>query len=307
MSRAQELRMGPVDVNARIAELHSLLRRVFPENIEMDLIPAHNLPFVEGDMSQLDQVFMNLCINGRDAMPNGGRLVVETEQVVINGNFALTHPWAKPGRYVLITVTDTGIGMTPDVAERVFEPFFTTKAPQAGTGLGLAVAHGIVSQHGGMLHCYSEPGRGAAFKVYLPVLTRLAIQVGKKVQSTAPRGDERVLLAEDDAAVRAVARRILEQGGYTVSEVGNGADACRLSEAEKFDLVILDVVMPGLSCRDVILRLRSRRPELPLLLASGYTAAAAINELTFDHTLTLLRKPYDPDDLLRQVRRVLDS
>jgi two-component system cell cycle sensor histidine kinase/response regulator CckA len=283
------------------------LRRVFPENIAMELIPAHNLPFVEGDMSQLDQVFMNLCINGRDAMPDGGRLVVETEQVVINGNFAATHPWAKTGRYVLITVTDTGVGMTREVAERVFEPFFTTKAPQAGTGLGLAVAHGIVSQHGGMLHCYSEPGRGAAFKVYLPVLARLASQVGNKLQSRAPRGDERVLLAEDDPAVRAMARRILEHGGYVVTEVETGADACRLSEDHPFDLVILDVVMPGLSCRDVLLRLRSRRPELPILLASGYTATAAIDELTFDHTLTLLRKPYDPDELLRQVRRVLDN
>jgi signal transduction histidine kinase len=307
MSRTQELRLMPIDVNARIAEMHGLMRRVFPENIEIDLIPAHNLPFVEGDASQLDQVFMNLCINARDAMPNGGRLTIETEQVLLNGNFAATHPWAKPGRYVLITVTDNGIGMTVEIAERVFEPFFTTKEPHTGTGLGLAVAHGIVSQHGGMLHCYSEAGHGAAFKLYLPVLARLASQVGSKIKSPPPRGHGRILLAEDDEAVRAVARRILEGAGYTVTTVENGKDACAVAAAQEFDLVILDVMMPGLPCHDVVVRLRTEQPQLRLLLASGYSAATNVAELTRIHALTMLRKPYDPDEMLRHVRDALDN
>jgi two-component system cell cycle sensor histidine kinase/response regulator CckA len=265
------------------------------------------LPLVDGDPSQLDQVFMNLLINARDAMSSGGRITIETEQVVINGQYVATHPWAKPGRYVLVTVTDTGVGMSKDVQDQIFEPFFTTKGPRAGTGLGLAVAYGIVRQHRGMLHCYSEQGVGSSFKVYLPVLERLAVAVGSKLERRIRPGHEHILLAEDDAQVRAVATRILQKGGYTVTAVEDGDAACRAAATGTFDLLVLDVVMPGMPCREVVRKVRALHPEGKILLASGYTAGANVETLIEEHQLILLSKPYDPDQMLRAVREALDG
>ena len=309
MSRDQDLRLEPTDMNAVLTTLLALVRRLLPETIEIDFIAGAELPLVEADQSQLDQVFMNLCINARDAMPDGGRITIETEQVVINGAFAQTHPWAKRGRYVLITLTDTGTGMSREVVERIFEPFFTTKAPQVGTGLGLAVSYGIVRQHGGILQCYSEPGVGTTFKVYLSATERLASQVGMKLVARVPhaRGNERVLVAEDDAAVRDIAVRILRRGNYDVVAVASGAAACELAREREFDLVLLDVVMPGMPCREVVERLRELRPGLPILLASGYAAGESLAELSRDTDVEFLRKPYDPDGLLRTIRRILDG
>jgi CheY-like chemotaxis protein len=246
-------------------------------------------------------------INARDAMPDGGRLTVETEQVLINGAYSETHPWAKPGRYVLVTVIDTGVGMPREVVERVFEPFFTTKAPRVGTGLGLAVAYGIVRQHCGMLHCYSEVGVGTSFKVYLPAASRMAGAVGNKLQKTVRLGTERILVAEDDELVRQVALRILTSSGYQVVAVENGDLACREAAKGDFDLAILDMVMPGLPCREVVQRLRALRPGLPILLASGYAAGENVTALAREEQLELLKKPYDPDQVLRAVRAILDG
>jgi signal transduction histidine kinase len=307
MSRSQDLDLRSVDVNTRIEQLMTLLKRVMPENIEIDLIQAPKLPPVDADATQLDQIFMNLCINSRDAMMGGGgRITIETEQVLINGGYAAAHPWAKKGRYVLVTVTDTGSGMPPDVVERVFEPFFTTKGPQAGTGLGLAVAYGIVRQHGGMMHCYSEVGVGTSFKVYLPAREQLASAVGSKLHAVAPTGTERILLAEDDAGVRTVAVRILTKAGYDVTAVENGDAACRTVAREDFGLVILDVVMPGMACAEVVARIHALKPGLRILLASGYTGGAQILDASGHTALELLMKPYDPDRLLRGVRSMLD-
>jgi two-component system, cell cycle sensor histidine kinase and response regulator CckA len=287
--------------------LVQLARRILPENIRLDLIEAARLPLVEGDASQLDQVFMNLFINARDAMPDGGRLTVETEQVLVNGAYTESHPWAKAGRYVLVTVTDTGVGMSREVLERVFEPFFTTKAARSGTGLGLAVAYGIVRQHRGMLHCYSELGVGTTFKIYLPAGSRLAAAVGTKLQNAVRHGTERLLVAEDDELVRGVLLRILNGAGYQVTGVDSGDAACRAAAKGEFDLVILDMVMPGMPCREVIHRLRALRSELPILLSSGYAAGDNVATLVKEEGLELLSKPYDPDQVLRAVRAVLDG
>jgi signal transduction histidine kinase len=309
MSRDQDLRLQPTDVNVALTALLTLVRRLLPENVEIDFIAGTELPLVEADQSQLDQVFMNLCINARDAMPDGGRITIETEQVVINGAFAQTHPWAKRGRYVLITLTDTGIGMSRAVVERIFEPFFTTKDEHVGTGLGLAVSYGIVRQHGGILQCYSEPGVGTTFKVYLSATERLASQVGMKLAARVPHAcaNERILVAEDDAAVRDIAVRILSRGNYEVVAAASGAAACELALHQEFDLVLLDVVMPGMPCREVVERLRQLRPGLPILLASGYAAGESLAELSRDTDVEFLRKPYDPDGLLRTIRRLLDE
>jgi signal transduction histidine kinase/CheY-like chemotaxis protein len=307
MSRSQELDLKALDINQRLSELVQLARRILPENIRLDLIEAARLPLVEGDASQLDQVFMNLFINARDAMPDGGRLTVETEQVLVNGAYTESHPWAKAGRYVLVTVTDTGVGMSREVLERVFEPFFTTKAARSGTGLGLAVAYGIVRQHRGMLHCYSELGVGTTFKIYLPAGSRLAGSVGTKLQNAVRHGTERLLVAEDDELVRGVLLRILKGAGYEVTGVDSGDAACRAAARDEFDLVILDMVMPGMPCREVIHRLRALRSELPILLSSGYAAGENVATLVKEEGLELLSKPYDPDQVLRAVRAVLDG
>jgi signal transduction histidine kinase len=307
LSRSQELNLKPLDMNERLQALVQLLKRVLPETIAVDLIPGARLPLVDADASQLDQVFMNLCINARDAMPSGGRLTIETEQVVINGAYAATHPWAQPGRYVLITVTDTGVGMSRDILERIFEPFFTTKREQQGTGLGLAVCYGIVRQHGGMLNCYSEVNVGTTFKVYLPVLSRPVRDVGNKLQGAVGSGNERILVAEDDPSVRLVVKRILERAGYTVVAVENGEAACQRAAAESFDLVLLDVVMPGMTCQAALERLQALLPGARFLLSSGYTAETNLAALLTGSAHELLHKPYDPDRLLRTVRRILDA
>jgi signal transduction histidine kinase len=306
MSQSQPLELRPIDLNDRLKQLLALLNRVLSENVTLELIEGVRLPLVEGDASQLDQVFMNLCINAREAMPNGGKITIETEQVLLNADFVAAHPWAASGRYVMVTVTDTGTGMPKEVMERVFEPFFTTKKERGGTGLGLAVAYGVVRQHRGLLHCYSEPNIGTVFKIYLPVHVRAVADIGDRIQGAAPRGYEKILLGEDDPAVRGATVRVLESAGYSVTAVENGAEACNVAAQNRFDLVLLDVIMPEMSCRDALRGLRAELPNARYILSSGYTAEHNVDDLLRDGTV-LLEKPYDPGQLLRLVRQVLDS
>jgi signal transduction histidine kinase/ActR/RegA family two-component response regulator len=307
VSRSQGLSLKPLDLNELVRQLLTMLRRILPETVVVDLIEGDALPFVEGDRSQLEQVFMNLLINARDAMPDGGRVRIETEHVQIDGHYADTEPSPKPGNYVRITVTDTGVGMERETLEHIFEPFFTTKATKAGTGLGLAVSYGIVRQHEGMLYCESEVGVGTSFKVYFPAAQTLAAAAGPKPQGVPAGGNARVLVAEDEAAVRAVVVRILERGGYEVRAVDNGNAACMAVAQETFDLVIMDVVMPGLSCRDAVKHIRSVSPDTRILLTSGYTAGESVTRLVEQTGLEILRKPYDPDQMLRAARTAIDG
>ncbi len=307
MSRSQRLTLQDLDPVALLGELVPLLRRVIPETITIDLIAPDIGVLVEADKTQLDQVIMNLCLNARDAMPGGGKITVEVEQVLVNGAFRETNPWAKPGRYVLLSVSDNGAGMSKEQMDRVYEPFFTTKREQAGTGLGLAVAHGIVQQHGGMLQCYSELGIGTTFKVYLPVLARAARVVGPKIHRAVRGGSERILVGEDDPAVRNVVRQILERAGYEVVLVRSGQEVLDTLAGMPFSLVLLDVVMPGLSASETLVKLHELHPDIHVLLCSGYTADAAITELLRDQQIPFLSKPYDPDALLRALRNLLDD
>lgn len=306
MSRAQDLDLKLVDLNVQLTQLSQLARRVLPETITLDLIQGASLPLIEADPSQIDQVFMNLFINARDAMTSGGELSVETELVLVNGKYVETHPWAKAGRYVLVTVTDTGTGMSREVQDRIFEPFFTTKGDRAGTGLGLAIVYGIVRQHRGMIHCYSELGVGTSFKVYFPVAERLAATIGTKLERPALKGNERILVAEDDDMVRSVAVRILERAGYRITAVVDGEAACQAVAKQQFDLVLLDVVMPGMAVQDTVERIRSLSPGLRILLTSGYAAGANVASFINHADLELLRKPYDPDQMLRMIRAHLE-
>jgi PAS domain S-box-containing protein len=306
-SRRQPLRAVPVDVNERLRGLMKMLRRLLPESISIDLIAGHVLPSVKADPSQLEQVIVNLCVNARDAMEHGGRLTIETENVLINARYCESHPWAKPGRYVLLSVTDTGTGMTADVRERAFEPFFTTKGANHGTGLGLATVYGIVQQHDGLVHLYSEPGAGTTFKVYLPAHDRLADAVGNKLEPLPPRGQETILVAEDEEQVRNPVVRILQRAGYRTIAVANGLDAIAVVRdgKEPIHLVLLDVVMPGLGGPETWQQLRELRPGLRVLFTSGYADDRYRQRLP--PGAELLEKPFRAEELLHRLRRTLDE
>lgn len=306
MGRRQPQTLDALDLNERLQVLLRLLGRVLPANVTVDLIEGQHLPTVLGDGGQLDQVFLNLCLNARDAMPDGGRLTLESELVLLNGPYVRAHPWAKPGRYVLVTVTDTGTGMPPKILERVFEPFFSTKQDQ-GSGLGLAVAYGIVQQHHGMMHAYSELGVGSSFKVYLPAYERGAAVVGPKLASAIVGGNEKILVAEDDPQVRRVIRRILENAGYQVHAVNDGQEAVDAALAHPdFDLIVLDAMMPKLSGRQAYEQIRAQGTRAHFLFSSGYSADLLPPLLLAEAGIEVLQKPYDPDRLLRAVRAALD-
>ncbi|MFW6050474.1 MAG: ATP-binding protein [Myxococcota bacterium] len=308
-SRKQPTVKKPVSLNDLLASTSRMLERVLPEHIEVDFIPGHDLGVVLADEAQIEQLLLNLCINARDAMPEGGRLTIETQNVRINGEYCRTHPWARPGRYVLLTVADTGSGIPEADLEHVFEPFFTTKGPGHGTGLGLATVYGITKKHGGMIHVYSEEGVGTTFKIYLPITEQEAVRVGSEVRPAPPRGHETILLAEDEEQVRTVAARILERAGYTVVAVANGQEAVEAFEAdpERFDVVVLDVVMPVMDGRVARARIQQTRPEVPVLFSSGY-AGTVLDGVDLEGLgAPVLHKPYDPDELLAAVRRALDT
>jgi signal transduction histidine kinase/CheY-like chemotaxis protein len=295
------------DLNRVVREFLRLLERVIPASIQRDFVEAAALPKLRVDPRQLEQVLMNLALNARDAMPNGGRLTIETQQVVVNGEYRRAHPWAKPGRYVLLTVSDTGTGMPPEVVARVFEPFFTTKPKGEGTGLGLSVTWGIVQQHGGMVNCYSEVGVGTTFKIYLPAAEVHAASVGSRIDGAVPGGSERILIADDQPHVLTVLRRVLTTAGYVVTAVSDGANAIDVASAQVFDLHILDAVMPTLSGRETCERIRAVRPGARFLFTSGYGGDALPAAFLKDMGIEVVAKPFDPDSMLRTVRATLDA
>jgi signal transduction histidine kinase len=308
--RQQTLQKTDIDLNKAIADLLRMLHRVLGEQIKVDFIPGHDLGNVCADRGQIDQVLLNLCLNARDALAgaDSGRITIETENVLVNGTFRESHPWAKPGRYVLTTVTDNGAGMDRETVSRIFEPFFTTKGKDKGTGLGLAVVYGVIKQHDGMAHVYSEPGKGTTFKIYLPIVERSASSVGPKHTPAHPRGTETVLLAEDESMVRELALRILKRSGYRVLVATNGVEACALAaeHADKLALLILDVVMPDLGGPAAYKKISAQRAGLPVIFCSGYAGSALDHDLLNARDVHVLAKPYGADELLAAIRRALD-
>ncbi|HWO10708.1 MAG TPA: ATP-binding protein [Polyangiaceae bacterium] len=309
-SRGQPLRPVPIDLNDLIGGLLKMLRRLIPESIVVELVPGHDLASVNADPSQLEQVIVNLCVNARDAMEQGGQLTIETENAVLNSRFCELHPWARAGRYVLLSVTDTGVGMTPGVQERIFEPFFTTKPAHQGTGLGLATVYGIVQQHDGLIQVDSEPGKGSSFEIYLPAGGGLATGVDTKVTALLPpRGQETILLAEDEEQVRRVAVQILQRAGYRTIAAANGVEAVRLLREleEPVHLALLDVVMPELGGPETWEQMRGLRQGLGLrvLFTSGYADQRYRKRLP--PGAEVLEKPFRTEELLRRVRRALDG
>jgi PAS domain S-box-containing protein len=309
-SRQQVMQAQVLDLNALVAGTEAMLGRLLGEDVALATRFAPNLGAVKADPGQLEQVIMNLAVNARDAMPNGGKLTIETANVELDDSYTEEHIPTQPGPYVMLAVTDTGVGMDEKTQTHLFEPFFTTKERGKGTGLGLATAYGIVKQSGGYIWVYTELGRGTTFKIYLP---RVAAAPEPPRSGALPGpaldGTETVLLAEDEAGVRAVARQALIRHGYTVLEAPSAEAALDLAEryTGPIHLLLTDVVMPGMNGRALAIRLAERRSDLRIIYMSGYAEEAITRHGVLEQGLTYVQKPFTPDDLVRRVRAALDQ
>jgi len=308
-SRKQVMQMMDIRINDLISKTIIMLKGLLGENVEIDFIPGHQIGLVHADPSQIEQVLVNLCVNARDAMPEGGTITIETENVLINGEYCRTHDWAQPGRFILVSVSDSGCGMDPYTASRAFEPFFTTKPPEKNNGLGLATAYGIVRQHEGMLNVYTEPGRGTMFKIYLPLVERRASEVGVNLKERVQGGSETILIGEDDEMVRNLMHTVLTRAGYTTLCAQDGQEAEQLfqAHADEIELALLDVVMPKKNGKQVNDAIKTIQPGIKTLFCSGYSSNAIHTNFVLHEGMELLQKPFAAEDLLRKVRQLLDS
>jgi two-component system cell cycle sensor histidine kinase/response regulator CckA len=310
-SRKQMLAPKILDLNGVVTENLKMLTRVIGEDIDLVMVPASSLGAVRADAGQIDQVIMNLAVNARDAMPSGGKLTIETSNVSLDEEYARFHAPLRAGEYVMLSISDTGLGMDSETQSHIFEPFFTTKGPK-GTGLGLSTVYGIVKQSGGYIWVYSEPGKGSTFKIYLPrVAERVEpaqVVVPEEPAFTAP-GTETILLAEDEANLRYLARQFLEKQGYRVIEAADGAIAMQIAVAHEgvIHLLLTDVIMPGMNGRELAQRISEIRPNTKVLYMSGYTENVIGHNGTLDADVRLLQKPFTLRDLKNKVREVLDS
>jgi len=308
-SRRQMLQPVVLDLNVVVAEMDKLLRRLIGEHIALVTVLAPGLGRVKADPNQLEQVIVNLAVNARDAMPEGGKLTIETANVDLDETFAQAHLGSVPGAYAMLAVTDTGFGMDATVRAHLFEPFFTTKEVGKGTGLGLATVYGIVKQSDGYISVYSEPGHGSSFKIYLPRIATPARAAAGPQKGGPARGTETVLVVEDEPAVLSLSRRALEAQGYVVLAASDAASALRVVERHggMIHLLLTDVVMPGLSGRELADQLAGQRPGIRVLYMSGYPGDAVVQHGTLPSGSAFLQKPFSPDGLARKVRDLLDA
>ncbi|MFZ1050955.1 MAG: ATP-binding protein [Candidatus Sulfotelmatobacter sp.] len=311
-SRKQMLAPKILDLNEVVTENLKMLTRVIGEDIDLVMVPAAVLGSVRADAGQIDQVIMNLALNARDAMPSGGKLTIETSNVSLDEEYARFHAPLRPGDYVMLSISDTGLGMDSETQSHIFEPFFTTKGTK-GTGLGLSTVYGIIKQSGGYIWVSSESGKGTTFKIYLPRVAERAETLAQVVSSeeavfTEP-GTETILLAEDEANLRYLARQFLEKQGYQVIEAADGAVAMQIAVAHEgvIHLLLTDVIMPGMNGRELAQRISEIRPQTKVLYMSGYTENVIGHDGTLDAGVSLLQKPFTLRDLKSKVREVLDS
>ena len=309
-SRRQILEIKVLDLNTRLKDLNKMLRRIIGEDIELITHPGSDLGKVKADPGQIEQVVINLAVNARDAMPTGGKLTIETSNVELDEAYALTHIAVIPGCYVMVSVSDTGVGMTPEVRDHVFDPFFTTKEIGKGTGLGLSMVYGIVKQSGGNIWVYSEPGKGTTFKIYFPQADEPLERLGEKTGGKELLlGGETILVVEDEKEVRKLAFRILERQGYKILAATSGEDALSVHKEHKepIHLLLTDVVMPGMSGRTLAESLVSVHPEIKVLYMSGYTDNAIAHHGILDPGTNYIQKPFTVEGLTAKVREVLDK
>jgi CheY-like chemotaxis protein len=305
----QVLQPRVMNVNGVVEEMGKLLPRLIGEHIELVLRTNSDLGLIRADSSQMEQIIMNLAVNARDAMPSGGKLLIETSNVELDHVYNAVHPLVQPGRYVLLAVSDTGTGMDAETQARIFEPFFTTKVQGKGTGLGLATVYGVVKQSGGYVWVYSEVGKGTSFKIYLPRVDQIEEEMPPAISSEAPRGAGTILLAEDEQEVREVAKQFLESGGYTVLEARDGLEAVRIAEQHDgiIHLLVTDMVMPGMTGRELASCIQERRRGLHVIFMSGYSEYAAVEAAHSEPGLRLLSKPFSRAVILRAVKEMMSG
>jgi PAS domain S-box-containing protein len=307
-SRMQVLQPRAINLNGVVEEMGKLIPRLIGEDIELVIRASPGLGTIRADASQMEQVIMNLAVNARDAMPNGGRLRIETSNVELDATYSITHPIVQAGRYILLAVSDSGMGMDAETQAHIFEPFFTTKQQGKGTGLGLATVYGVVKQSGGFIWVYSEIGKGTCFKIYLPRVDQPVDKTRSPLPfAETPRGTETVLLAEDEQNVREVAREFLESGGYKVIEARDGAEAIRLAAEHPgvIDLLVTDMVMPGMTGQHLAGRLQQQHRNLSVIYMSGYSEQAAVEAAEVNSSVRLLSKPFSRSAILQAAREVL--
>ncbi len=309
-SRRQVLRPTNVNLAELVTQLARMLGGVVGSHIELKVRCAERMPAIRADRAQIEQAITNLAINARDAMPNGGHLIIELDEVVLDRSYCETHVSARPGRHVRLCISDTGVGIDPALLPRVFEPFFTTRDPATASGLGLSTVYGIVKQSGGNIWVYSEPNLGTTFKLYFPVD---AAEESMAVHNETPKreasqGSETILLVDDTDMVRRLARDVLSTAGYRVLEAGGADEAIQVAgnQLDPIDLLVTDVVMPGRNGIELADRLRTSRADMPVLYISGYTDMAIVRDGLLSQDVAFLQKPFTPDDLLRKVRQVLE-
>jgi len=310
-SRKRIMQAKSVDLNSVIANLAKMLRRVIGEDMALSFHYSHDCAIIHADEDMLSQVLMNLAVNARDAMPKGGKLGISTELVTIGEPGVQGHADSRPGRFVCLTVTDTGCGIPPENLSRIFEPFFTTKGVGRGTGLGLSTVYGILKQHRGWIEVNSQVGTGSTFRMFLPRVAHLALPANEKSgESIVPGGTETILLVEDEAPVRGLAKRILQRLGYQVLEAASGVDALAVWEqrGDEVHLLVTDMVMPdGITGRDLVEKLQAKRPGLKFIYTSGYSPNGTKEGESLLEGINFLQKPYGPRKLLEAVRERLDG
>jgi nitrogen-specific signal transduction histidine kinase len=307
-SRKQVLQPVVLDLNAMISESMKMLRPVITEHIQLALVLDSALGSMKADPGQIEQVIVNLVVNARDAMPQGGKLTIETARVNLDDEYARQHPSVRPGHYVMLAVSDTGSGMNADAQAHIFEPFFTTKGRGKGTGLGLSTVYGIVKQSGGSIWVSSEGGEGTTFKIYFPCVDEAAKEVATRPQfAESPGGSETILVVEDEEMVRRLVCQILESKGYRVLEAANGEEGLLVCKRQPFPIQIMvtDVVMPEMNGRDLANRVAAIRPAMKVLFMSGYSEDAVVRDGVLDPGLNFIQKPFAPEALAWKVREVL--
>lgn len=308
-SRKAEITPRPLDLNYEIGQIKELIARTIPKMIEIKLVLSDELPTINADPTQIEQILMNLAVNARDAMPDGGKFTIETNNMALNDDFCRLHPEVEPGDYVLLSVSDTGHGMEIETLQHIFEPFFTTKGIGQGTGLGLAMVHGIVRQHGGVVTCSSKPGIGTTFRIYLPVMPTEAKSEAPADEAGLSGGTETILLVDDEEMIRDFGKTILELSGYTVLTAATGKEALSLfdTQRDKISLVILDLIMPDMGGNQCLEKLLKIDPQVKVLIASGFAADGLTKKAIESGSRGLLAKPYDSAKMLKAVREVLDA